>query len=106
MLALETAQRRAQARGQAGGEDEVRLCTWARVMRMQPFDTPGFGRHFGLFALTSGGRDRGSFAFELAALLGHARVHLKLLTGLAGDGMCRIRRTLLGVNRRSLWRCL
>jgi hypothetical protein len=94
MMALETTQRRARggadARFLAGGAstivDEVHLCTWARLMRMQPFDTPGFSRHFAIFALTSGGRDRGSFAFELAALAAHARVHLTLLARLAAEG--------------------
>ncbi len=82
MMALETAQRRARG----GPGDEVHLCSWARLMRMQPFDTPGFSRHFAIFSLTSGGRDRGSFAFELAALEAHARVYLTLLARLVADG--------------------
>jgi hypothetical protein len=81
LMALETAQRRAKR-----DAPEVHLCTWARLMRMQPFDTPGFSRHFAIFALTSGGRDRGSFTFELAALAAHARAHLGLLARLAADG--------------------
>jgi hypothetical protein len=80
LMALETTRRR------RSGDAEIRLCACARVMRMQPFATAGFSRHFALFALTTGGRDRGSFAFELEALAAHARVYLTLLARLAGDG--------------------
>jgi len=80
-MALEIAQRRRAAR-----DTEVRLCAIATLMRMQPLPHPSFTRHFRILALASGGRDRGSFAFERDALISHARAHLTLLTRLhAGD---------------------
>src|SRR5262249_27678078 len=53
-MALEGARRRRRARSET-----VRLCSSARVIRLQPFDFPGFTPHFRLFGLVSAGRDRG-----------------------------------------------
>ncbi len=50
-LALECARRRRQNRDQ-----EVRLAASHRVVRLQPFDTPGFTPHFRLFALVTASR--------------------------------------------------
>ena len=36
----------------------VRLCASHRVIRLQPFDVPGYSPHFRLFALVTAGRER------------------------------------------------
>ena len=72
-LAIECARRRKKDR--AG---EVRLASSHRVIRLQPFDVPGFTPHFRLFALVSAGRDSGSNQFEIAHLSEHIRVYLEL----------------------------
>ncbi|HET9973786.1 MAG TPA: hypothetical protein VFQ68_36525 [Streptosporangiaceae bacterium] len=74
-LALETAARRARARGAppAGRAPSahVRLAAVQRVVRAQQVpDAPGFFAHFGLFALVTAGRDTGSLEFERSALTG------------------------------------
>jgi hypothetical protein len=51
VLALECAARR-----RAGERREIRLCTVARLVRAQPFDDPGFTRHFAMFALVIAAR--------------------------------------------------
>jgi hypothetical protein len=61
-LALEAAVRRA-----AGEAEVVRLATVQRVVRAQRFPA-GWAAHFGLFAMVTAGRDRGSHRFERAAL--------------------------------------
>jgi hypothetical protein len=76
-LALECARRRKQERA-----TEVRLASSHRVIRMQPFDTPGFTPHFRLFALVSAGRDSGSDQFEMQHLTEHIRVYLELFRAL------------------------
>ena len=61
-LALEAGRRRRAA-------DLVHLCASHRVIRLQPFDVPGYSPHFRLFGLVTAGRDTGSFRFETAHLL-------------------------------------
>jgi hypothetical protein len=78
-LALEAARRR-----RSGGL--VRLCASHRVIRLQPFDVPGFSPHFRLFALVTGGRDTGNFSFEMQQLLEHTRVYLRLFQLLTSSG--------------------
>ncbi len=78
-MALESARRRSSA-------EVVCLCASQRVIRLQPFDHPGYSPHFRLFALTTAGRDTGSFHFEGTHLLEHARVYLRLFRLLAGAG--------------------
>lgn len=79
VLALETARARP-------GDAVVRRCAASRMLRMQPFDNPAFSPHFAIFALTSGGRARPHFGFELEALDEHLRAHLMLYERLAADG--------------------
>jgi len=81
VLALECARRRRSAR-----EAEQRLCARGRMLRLQPFDHPAFWPHFGLFVLVTGGRDRGSLAFELENLREHLEVHLRFLERLPALG--------------------
>ena len=78
-LAIEACRRR-------GSAALVRLCASHRVIRLQPFDVPGYTPHFRLFALVSAGRDRGSFRFETAQLLEHVRVYLRMFQALNAAG--------------------
>ena len=78
-LALEACRRRRSA-------DIVRLCASHRVVRLQPFDVPGYTPHFRLFGLATAGRDSGSFRFETARLVEHARVYLLMFRMLARAG--------------------
>jgi len=64
----------------------VRLCASHRVIRLQPFDVPGYSPHFRLFALLTAGRDTGSFRFETANLVEHVRVYLLMFRLLSGVG--------------------
>jgi hypothetical protein len=78
-LALEAGRRRSS-------EGLVRLCASHRVIRLQPFDVPGYSPHFRLFALVTAGRDTGSFRFEAEHLLEHVRVYLRLFRMLTAAG--------------------
>jgi hypothetical protein len=78
-MALEAARRRRSA-------DVVRLGASHRVIRLQPFDVPGYSPHFRLFGLVTAGRDTGSFRFETAHLLEHVRVYLGLFRILTAGG--------------------
>jgi hypothetical protein len=80
-MALECARRRKGTRGEI-----VRLCSSHRVVRLQPFDFPGFTPHFRLFALVSAGRDRGSLDFEIQELKNHVRFYLTLFRALNTEG--------------------
>jgi hypothetical protein len=79
--ALECARRRRRDRSGV-----VRLATSQRVVRLQPFDVPGFSPHFRLFTLVSAGRDTGDERFERQELLVHLAAWLTLLRALAGAG--------------------
>lgn len=79
-LALECARRRQDVKLRAASS--VRLCASARVIRLQPFDFPGYTPHFRLFALVTAGRDRGSHAFEIQHLKEHIRFYLELCRAL------------------------
>jgi hypothetical protein len=70
-LAIEAALRRRASRA------PVRLCASQRVVRMQPFDVPGFSPHFKLFCLLSAGRDAGGSSFELDHLREHLAFYLR-----------------------------
>ena len=83
-LALECFRRR-KDRSRREGHD-LRLCCSHRLVRMQPFDFPGFVPHFRLFAMVSAGRDRGSGAFEIEHLTEHIRFYLNLFRALNRNG--------------------
>lgn len=68
----------ASARRRTLGGGTVRLCTVQRVIRLQPFDVPGFSPHFKLFGLVSAGRDQGRNSFEIDELRLHLAVYLRL----------------------------
>jgi hypothetical protein len=78
-LALDAARRRCSA-------DVVRLCASHCVIRLQPFDAPGYSPYFRLFGLVTAGRDTGSFRFETAHLLEHVRVYLRIFRILNAGG--------------------
>lgn len=65
----------------------IRLCASHRVIRLQPFDVPGFSPHFRLFALVTAGRGTGSYEFEMEHLFAHARVYLQLMRALNQAGL-------------------
>lgn len=78
-LAIEAARRRR-------ANDLVRLCASHRVIRLQPFDTPGFSPHFRLFTLVTAGRDSGSRQFEMTHLREHVGVYLRMFRAFAKAG--------------------
>jgi hypothetical protein len=84
-LAVECWRRRKGLARQSGGE-VTRLCCSQRLIRMQPFDEPGYTPHFRLFALVSAGRDTGSHAFEIQELDQHIRFYLRLFSALNQQG--------------------
>jgi hypothetical protein len=79
-LALEAARRGRYAQ-------VVRMCASHRVIRLQPFDVPGYTPHFRLFTLVTAGRDTGSSRFEIAHLLEHVRVYLRIFRMLMPVGL-------------------
>jgi hypothetical protein len=81
-----TAQALECARRRRRGEPVVRLCASHRVLRMQPFDVPGFTRHFRLFALATAGRATSSHRFETDSLRDQLGVHLRIFNTLRDDG--------------------
>lgn len=83
-LALECWRRRKAKTHDA--DQTVRLCTSQRLIRMQPFEEPGYTPHFRLFALVTAGRDRGSHAFEIQHLGEHIRFYLRLFAALNKQG--------------------
>ncbi len=83
-LALECWRRR-KNKPQSAAET-LRLCTSQRLIRMQPFDEPGYTPHFRLFALVTAGRDRGSDAFEIEHFGEHIRFYLRLFAALNQQG--------------------
>jgi hypothetical protein len=80
-MALECARRRRRQR-----RAPVRLASSHRVIRLQPFDVPGYSPHFRLFTLVSAGRDTGSSSFEVQHLGEHIRFYLRFFRALNGEG--------------------
>jgi hypothetical protein len=78
-MAVEAARRRSTG-------EVIRMCASHRVIRLQPFDVPGFTPHFRLFGLVTAGRDTGSFRFETHHLVEHVRVYLELFRNLTAAG--------------------
>jgi hypothetical protein len=84
-LALECWRRRKHHAHQASAAP-VRLCCSQRLVRLQPFDEPGYTPHFRLFALVSAARDTGSHVFEIQHLGEHIRFYLRLFAALNKEG--------------------
>ena len=83
-LALECARRRRKQSARTA--EALRLCSSHRVVRLQPFDFPGYSPHFRLFGMVSAGRDPGSSAFEFRHLREHVAFYLRLFRALNGVG--------------------
>jgi hypothetical protein len=66
--------------------EPVRLCASARLVRLQPIETPVFTPHFRLFALVTAGRDAGEHRFETEALREHVLAWLALFSRLRSEG--------------------
>jgi hypothetical protein len=79
--ALECARRR-----RSGDDGEIRLCSRARLLRLQPIDVPEFSPHFGLFWWVTAGRDPGDYLFELDSVCEHIACHLDMLERVAAAG--------------------
>lgn len=86
VMALESAVRIQTARRSGRPIDRVRLASSHRFLRAQRFDAPEFTAHFRVFALTTAGRDEGSFAFEVSALREHVEAYVAILSGAAAHG--------------------
>jgi hypothetical protein len=76
-LAVECWRRRKES-SRLAGHVPVRLASSHRVVRLQPFDMPGYVPHFRLFSMVTAGRDTGSLAFEIQHLGEHVRFYLRL----------------------------
>ncbi|MBK9337361.1 MAG: hypothetical protein IPM98_12585 [Lewinellaceae bacterium] len=61
----------------------VQLCAAHRHLRTQQINTPGFTPHFGVFCLTTAGRDTGSFLFEKENIARHIGFYLHALREMA-----------------------
>jgi hypothetical protein len=75
VLALECARRRRPL--DCRRQPPTRLAAACRMVR------PRNGLHFGLLALCTAGRDRGSFAFQLEAISEQLKWHIRVITGFA-----------------------
>jgi hypothetical protein len=84
MAALIAAQRRRDGRSRS---KTVKLAAISRLLRLQTFDFPGYWPHFGVFSLSTGGRDTGADRFETEALLEQLDAHLTLLETLQREGL-------------------
>jgi hypothetical protein len=82
VLALETALRRRQfIKSRKNIGEVVRLCTSHRVLRGQMFSGSASFAHFRLLGLVTGGRDTGSFGFEIMALNEQIEYFISLISG-------------------------
>lgn len=79
MLALEYARRKKSKKPEAG---IMHLCAAQRHTRGQVFNFEGFSPHFGVFCLTSAGKDEGNFNFEKLTLKAHLQFYIDLLASL------------------------
>src|ERR1700683_3639260 len=84
-LAVECSRRRKDSSRRAD-PTPVRLASSHRVVRLQPFDLPGYVPHFRLFSMVTAGRDTGSLAFEIQHLGEHIRFYLRLFRELGAHG--------------------
>src|SRR5271170_146928 len=84
-LAVECSRRRKDS-SRRGDPTPVRLASSHRVVRLQPFDMPGYVPHFRLFSIVTAGRDTGSLAIEIQHLGEHIRFYLRLFRELGAHG--------------------
>lgn len=79
VMALESAARK-QRSGEKAASHVVKLCSSHRVTRGQKFTGAHCFPHFRILALTTAGRDTGSFTFEVDALNEHISYFIDILT--------------------------
>jgi len=85
VLALEVAVRRkVLRRNSARAVEPVHLAASHRLVRGQRYADPRFAQHFRVFSLCSGGRDLGSFRFEMEALELHIGFYLAAIRDFVG----------------------
>ena len=87
-LALEAAlRRRALKQRTARSGEPVHLAASHRLVRGQRYAQPELAQHFRVFSLCSGGRDRGSFRFEMETLELHIRFYLAAIGDFLGPSI-------------------
>lgn len=80
VLALESATRKQRFKKEnRPAQEKVKLSTSHRVLRCQKFEGANFFSHFRLLALTTAGKDEGSFKFETESLFEHISYFIGLL---------------------------
>ncbi|MDZ7954204.1 hypothetical protein [Nostoc sp. DedQUE09] len=77
VLALECAKRRRAAK-HTRDHEIIKLCASHRVLRTQQVNSPNLFQHFRLLGLCTAGRDRGSYSFEIDALIEHLEFYFRL----------------------------
>jgi len=97
VLALEcAARRREHLRSPGQAHQRVRLCASHRLLRPQDASGPATFSHFRLFALSTAGRDEGSYRFELDSLGEQLELYLQLLSAMPASEY-RIRGLRVGI---------
>lgn len=85
-LALECARLRLKKNNRIGN-DIIRLCSFHRVLRMQPFDaSQGYMQHFSMFDLCTGGHARNAGRFGRTWIREHISANLDMLSALMKMG--------------------
>jgi len=74
VMALESAIRKQQLK------KDVKLCSSHKVVRCQKFEEASFFASFRILALTTAGKDQGSFKFETESLFEHISYYVELLS--------------------------
>lgn len=86
-LALECARLRKSTKNEWGENDTFRLCSFQRVLRMQPFDASrGYMQHFSLFDLCTGGLAKSAGRFGMRWIREHISANLDMLLALTEIG--------------------
>ena len=67
-------------------ECSLRRKNSSQIVRLQPFNVPGYVPHFRLFSMVTAGRDTGSLAFEIQHLGEHIHCYLRLFRQLNDHG--------------------
>ncbi|MDB9944423.1 hypothetical protein OAD26_00280 [bacterium] len=90
-LALEASeQRRQKLLSKETVDEEVRLATATRILRMQEFDKErGYMQHYNLYGLYSSGRDIPGLLFGEQASIEHISLWLNLLNKLKDEGLLK-----------------
>ncbi|MFN0015978.1 MAG: hypothetical protein ACKVU2_15650 [Saprospiraceae bacterium] len=93
IMALESSARRQRLGFPTASVD---LCAAHRLLRTQQVpDVPGFTTHFGLFCLSTAGRDSGNFLFEKTNVARHIGFYLDMLRNIpAGQNLTLVLKAL------------